>query len=80
MVALAVPTAEVDWESPAGGLAAFPRVRPLSFTFHGADDEHLSGQGCLMLEPLGHAGDTCLVAFACGCRARVSVRLLEPRY
>jgi hypothetical protein len=68
-----------DWEAPAGGLSALPRIGRVSFTYRGCDDEHLYGQGCSALELCGQATETCLVAFACGCRARVLRRLLEPR-
>jgi hypothetical protein len=70
----------VDWEAAAGGPMALPRIADVSFIYRGGDDEHLSDQGCLALEPAG-VGDleTVLVAFACGCRARVLRKLLEIR-
>jgi hypothetical protein len=72
------PSALVDLESPAGGPAALPRIARLSFTYHGAEDEHLCGQSCLALEPPESATEWCAVAFACGCRSRVLRALLEP--
>jgi hypothetical protein len=66
-----------DCEAPAGSPTA--RILALSFTYRGSNDDHLSGQGCLALEPVGPATDNYLVAFACGCRAHVAGRLLEPR-
>ncbi len=71
--------ASTDWEAPAGGPVALPRIGRLSFSYRGTDDEHLCGQGCLTLEALGPDNETCLVAFACGCRARVLRSNLEPR-
>jgi len=69
----------MDWESPAGGPTALPRIARLSFTYLGTEDEHLRGQFCLALEPLESAAEWCRVAFACGCRARVLRSLLQPR-
>ncbi len=73
------PQAWSDWEAPAGGSATLPRIGRLSFTYRGDDDEHLCGQGCLALEGCGPNDEMCLVAFACGCRARVPQFDLEPR-
>ena len=68
-----------DWEAPAGGIPALPRIRGLSFTYRGRSDDHLCGQGCLALEPFHSATEACLVAFACGCRAHVRRSELVPR-
>jgi hypothetical protein len=73
------PSALVDWESPAGGPAALPRIARLSFTYHGTVGKHLCGQSCLALDPPESATEWCAVAFACGCRSRVLRALLEPR-
>jgi hypothetical protein len=66
------PSATADWESPAGGPTALPRIGRLSFTYLGNDDDHLCGQACLALEPPESATDQCAVAFACGCRLPVN--------
>jgi len=66
-----------DWEAPAGGLAARPRVAAEAYTCMGvADDPHLQGQPCFVIEATGSEADECLVAFACGCRANVPRRML----
>ena len=72
-------SATVDWESPAGGPTALPRIGRLSFTYLGKEDDHLCGQVCLALEPPLSATERCAVAFACGCRSRALRTLLEPR-
>jgi hypothetical protein len=72
-------SAIVDWESPAGGPTALPRIARLSFMYRGTEDEHLCGQSCLALEPPESATEWCSVAFACGCRSRVLRALLQPR-
>jgi hypothetical protein len=53
----------VDWESSAGGPAALPRTGRLSFAYSGTEDDHLSGQACLALEPPESAPEWCVVAF-----------------
>ena len=68
-----------DWEAPAGGAADLPHIPEMSFTYHGQQDEHLIGQGCLALEPPGTVRETRLVGFACGCRLRVPRRQLMLR-
>ena len=69
----------VDWESPAGGPAALPRIGQVSFAYRGTEDDHLYGQACLALEPPESAAEWCAVAFACGCRSHVLRVLLQPR-
>jgi hypothetical protein len=73
-------SASVDWESPAGGPTALPRIRRLSFTYLGKEDDHLCGQACLALETPEPAAEECAVAFACGCRFSVLRTLLQPRW
>jgi hypothetical protein len=68
-----------DWETPAGGPPPLPRFAGMSFTCVAADDPHLQGQPCLAIEPTRLGSDTCLVAFACGCRAQVARKALRPR-
>ena len=70
----------VDWESPAGGAESLPAIRggTFSFTYLGREDDHLSGQSCVLVEPLQAASETARVRFACGCELRVLRRLLAP--
>jgi hypothetical protein len=67
-----------DWEAPAGGPPTLPRLTGVSFTYVCTDDPHLHGQTCLAIEPMRSGSETCLVAFACGCRAQVGRGLLRP--
>jgi hypothetical protein len=65
-----------DWEAPAGGPPALPSLAGVSFRYLCTDDPHLQGQSCLAIEPVRLDSETCLVVFACGCRARVRTRLI----
>ena len=69
----------VDWELPAGGPPALPRLAGISYTYLPVDDSHLRGQPCLAIEPAGSDTESCLVAFACGCRAQVARSTLRVR-
>jgi hypothetical protein len=61
-----------DWEAPAGGLAARPRVGDVPYMCTGpSQDPHLQGQPCFVIEAIASEAEECLVAFACGCRAYV---------
>src|SRR5262249_53000130 len=67
-----------DWEAPAGGPPALPLLTGVSFRYVCTDGSHLQGQACLAIERVHSDSETCLVAFACGCRAGVARRLLRP--
>jgi hypothetical protein len=72
------PSAWADWETPAGGPPPLPRLKGVGFTCVSTDDPHLQGQSCLAIEPTRSDSETCLVAFACGCRARLARGVLRP--
>jgi len=68
-----------DWETPAGGESAPPRLAGARFRCLCTDDPHLAGQSCMPIEPTRSDSETCLVVFACGCRARVEWSFLRRR-
>jgi hypothetical protein len=55
-----------------------PRVDQPGFTYRGRGDAHLVGQPCRVVVGASVGSSTCLVVFACGCRAAVPYTALEP--
>ncbi len=71
---------QADWESPAGReAAAFARLLPPVFVFHGPGDVHWIGQPCDVIDTPFADPETRTVVLACGCRARVPSSALRAR-
>ena len=73
---LDVESALPDWEAPAGGSPARPRMGAPRYMCLEVEDPHLQGQPCEVVEPTTSESDESLVAFACGCQAYVPRRKL----
>lgn len=67
-----------DYEAPAGGDEARPRIAPPALAYIGEGEEHWHEQPCYLVEHPAASAACALVVFACGCRALVARGSVVP--